>query len=144
VSLQRRRLPIFKAKQQLLYLVDQHSVLIVIGENGTGKSTQIPQYLVEAGWTEQGYRIGVVTSKVKDVATRIADEMSTRIGSKVGYQLPFEKAVSGYTGIVCTTPSLLLQELLHDPLFSRYSVIILDDIQERVAEIDLLMGMIKK
>jgi len=85
---QRQRLPVFRYRTHILYLIETHQTVIVIGETGSGKSTQIPQYLLEAGWAAGGRVIAVTQPRrvaAITVATRVAEERGSNIGREVGY-----------------------------------------------------------
>ena len=144
---QRQKLPIFNYRNHFLHLVDQNSVTIVVGETGSGKSTQIPQYLAEANWAG-GNKIVAVTqprrSAVVTIATRVADEMSTHIGSEVGYNIRFESTQSSGSKILFYTDGALLKEIMTDPLLSRFSVIVVDEVHERNINSDLLIALLRK
>ncbi|KAG9243961.1 P-loop containing nucleoside triphosphate hydrolase protein [Calycina marina] len=140
-------LPITRHRESLLYLVETYPVLIVVGQTGSGKSTQIPQYLEQAGWCSDGKVIAVTQPRrvaATTVATRVADEMVCKIGEKVGYSIRFEDVTSASTRIKFLTDGLLLREALVDPLLSRYSVIMVDEAHERSLSTDILLGVLKK
>eukprot|EP00899_Mesostigma_viride_P028565 jgi/Mesvir1/8894/Mv02777-RA.1 len=145
---QRKRLPIFKYRSALLYLLEKHATVVVLGETGCGKTTQIPQYLYEAGWAAGGYVIACTQPRrlaAQTVAARVAEEMESRLGATVGYTIRFEDVSSQEaTRIKYVTDGVLLREMLSDPLLSRYSVIMVDEAHERSASTDLLLGLLKK
>ena len=145
----RARLPVAKARDQLLYLLEKHQVVVVVGETGSGKSTQIPQYLMEAGYAEEdGKMVGVTEPRrvaATTLATRVAQEAKCRLGAAVGYSIRFDECFSReYTKIKFITEGILIREMLGDPLLSQYSVLVLDEVHERTAQIDIIMGMLKK
>ncbi|RDL39150.1 uncharacterized protein BP5553_03490 [Venustampulla echinocandica] len=140
-------LPIARHRQSLLYLIETNPVTIVIGHTGSGKTTQIPQYLEQAGWCGDGKVIAVTQPRrvaATTVAIRVAEEMGCKLGEEVGYSIRFEDVTSGKTRIKFLTDGLLLREALVDPLLSRYSVIMVDEAHERSLSTDVLLGVLKK
>ena len=123
--------------------------MVVVGETGSGKSTQLPQYLLEAGYAEtQGKMICVTEPRriaVTSLATRVAEEKRVRLGASVGYSIRFDENFSrDYTKIKFVTEGILIREMMGDPLLNNYSVIMLDEVHERTAQIDIIMGLLKK
>ncbi|KAL6864435.1 P-loop containing nucleoside triphosphate hydrolase protein [Trichoderma novae-zelandiae] len=140
-------LPIAKHRESLLYVIETYPVTIVIGQTGSGKSTQIPQFLEKAGWCSDGKIIGVTQPRrvaATTVALRVADEVGCEIGKEVGYSIRFEDVTSSSTRIKFLTDALLIREALADPLLSRYSVIMVDEAHERSISTDVLLGLLKK
>nr|ODN99714.1 ATP-dependent RNA helicase DDX35 [Cryptococcus depauperatus CBS 7855] len=148
IESQRKRLPIYKHREELLYCVEKYRVVIVVGQTGSGKSTQIPQYLHEAGWTEQSHVIACTQPRrvaATSVATRVAEEVGSILGDEVGYSIRFEDLTNPTrTKIKYMTDGMLFRETMMDPLLSRYSVIMIDEAHERGAYTDLLLGLLKK
>ena len=139
---QRSRLPVSRHREELLYAVETHATTILVGATGSGKTTQVPQYLVEAGWatprprrahasgTTPRNRVIVCTQPRRvaavTIAERVAQEMGCQLGKEVGYAVRFEdKWDPEHTKIKFVTDGLLLRETMRDPLLSRYSVIML-------------------
>ena len=123
-----------------------HQVLIIEGETGSGKTTQIPQYLHEAGLTAGGKKIGCTQPRrvaAMSVAARVADEMGVKLGSQVGYSIRFEDCTSERTVIKYMTDGMLLREFLGEPDLSSYKVMIIDEAHERTLHTDILFGLIK-
>lgn len=147
IQQQRARLPISKFKNQLLYLVERFRCTVVVGETGSGKSTQVPQFLYEAGWADNGRlicctqprRVAAIT-----LATRVASEMQTALGDRVGYALRFNEVMSERTKIKYMTDGLLLRELQADPLLTKYNVVLIDEAHERSVTTDLLLGLLRR
>ncbi|CAB4406529.1 unnamed protein product [Rhizophagus irregularis] len=148
IQQQRKGLPIFKSRDQILYLVEQYQTTIIVGQTGCGKSTQLPQYLHEAGWTVGGRivactqprRVAAVT-----VADRVASEMNVKLGNEVGYSIRFEECYDpNLTSIKYMTDGMLFRETFLDPLLTQYSVIMIDEAHERSLYTDLLLGILKK
>lgn len=143
---QRQSLPIFKVRDQLLKAIHDYNILIVVGETGSGKTTQLTQYLAEAGYTEKG-RIGCTQPRrvaATSVAKRVADEVGCHLGTQVGYSIRFEDVTSAETKIKYMTDGMLLRECLIDPDLKQYSCIILDEAHERSIHTDVLMGLLKQ
>ncbi|XP_048468495.1 probable ATP-dependent RNA helicase DHX40 isoform X2 [Rhincodon typus] len=138
-------LPIHRHKESLVQAVRDHPFLIVTGETGSGKTTQLPQYLYQAGLGRHGI-IGVTQPRrvaAMSVALRVAEEMDCSLGSRVGYQVRFDDCTSEETEIKYMTDGCLLREILQDPCLSRYSVIILDEAHERSLSTDILFGLLR-
>lgn len=147
LSHQRQLLPIAHLKREILYCVESYQTTILIGETGCGKSTQIPQYLHEAGWSA-GERCIVCTQPRRiaamAVASRTASEMGCKVGEEVGYAIRFDSKCNKSTSIKYCTDGLLLRETMQDPLLSKYSVVIVDEAHERSLYTDILLGLLKK
>ncbi|KAJ9136077.1 hypothetical protein P3X46_033189 [Hevea brasiliensis] len=148
IEKQRLRLPVYKYRTAILYLVETHATTVIVGETGSGKTTQIPQYLKEAGWADGGRVIACTQPRrlaVQAVASRVAEEMGVKLGEEVGYTIRFEDlANSGVTMIKFLTDGVLLREMMDDPLLTKYSVIMVDEAHERSISTDILLGLLKK
>ncbi|KAH0790169.1 Pre-mRNA-splicing factor ATP-dependent RNA helicase DHX16 [Histomonas meleagridis] len=136
-------LPVYKYKRELLEAVDKFPILIVVGDTGSGKTTQIPQYLLERGPNEsivctQPRRVAAMS-----VAKRVAEERHCELGWEVGYCVRFENVTSDLTKIRYMTDGLLLREFLVDPLLSKYTTIMIDEAHERSIPTDLLLSLLK-
>ncbi|KAG7452227.1 P-loop containing nucleoside triphosphate hydrolase protein [Guyanagaster necrorhizus] len=143
---QRKSLPIYKLRDPLLQAIEQHQVLIVVGDTGSGKTTQMVQYLAEAGFADRG-KIGCTQPRrvaAMSVAKRVSEEVGCRLGQEVGYTIRFEDCTSPETRIKYMTDGMLQRECLIDPLCSSYSVIMLDEAHERTIATDVLFGLMKK
>ncbi|ERN12543.1 probable pre-mRNA-splicing factor ATP-dependent RNA helicase DEAH5 [Amborella trichopoda] len=143
---QRQSLPIFKLKKELIQAVNDNQVLVVIGETGSGKTTQVTQYLAEAGYTTRG-KIGCTQPRrvaAMSVAKRVAEEFGCRCGEEVGYAIRFEDCTGPETVIKYMTDGMLLREILVDEKLSQYSVIMLDEAHERTIHTDVLFGLLKQ
>ncbi|KAJ4880660.1 hypothetical protein Rs2_37715 [Raphanus sativus] len=143
---QRESLPIYMLKKELIQAVHDNQVLVVIGETGSGKTTQVTQYLAEAGYTTKG-KIGCTQPRrvaAMSVAKRVAEEFGCRLGEEVGFAIRFEDCTGPDTVIKYMTDGMLLREILIDENLSHYSVIMLDEAHERTIHTDVLFGLLKK
>ena len=144
---QRQSLPIYQLREQLVAAVNDNQILIVIGETGCGKTTQITQYLSESGWTAGGRKIGCTQPRrvaAMSVAKRVAEEVGCRLGQQVGYTIRFEDCTSAETSIKYMTDGMLLRECLTDADLQSYSCIMLDEAHERTIHTDVLFGLLKR
>ncbi|KAI9713138.1 MAG: DEAH-box ATP-dependent RNA helicase prp22 [Bogoriella megaspora] len=143
---QRESLPVFAFRDQLIEAVRQHQILIVVGETGSGKTTQMTQYMAEAGFTNTGV-IGCTQPRrvaALSVAKRVAEEVGCVLGEEVGYSIRFEDCTSNATKIKYMTDGMLQREILQDPQLERYSVIMLDEAHERTIATDVLFALLKE
>ncbi|KAG9122768.1 hypothetical protein FRC07_000710 [Ceratobasidium sp. 392] len=142
---QRERLPIFKHREKILYAVEKYGVVIVVGQTGCGKTTQLPQYLYEAGWAANGNVVACTQPRrvaATSVASRVATEVGSILGDEVGYTIRFEDVSDkNRTRIKYLTDGMLFRETMLDPLLSKYSI---DEAHERSIYTDLLLGVLKK
>ncbi|XP_034462074.1 ATP-dependent RNA helicase DHX33 [Hippoglossus hippoglossus] len=145
IEVQRKQLPIYQAKPQLLNQLRQLHNVILIGETGSGKTTQIPQYLYEAGIGRQGMVAITQPRRVAAIslAGRVAEEKRTQLGKLVGYTVRFEDVTSSETKLKFMTDGMLLREAIGDPLLLRYTVVVLDEAHERTVHTDVLFGVVK-
>ena len=144
---QRESLPAFKMRKQFLDAVRQYQLMIVVGDTGSGKTTQLTQYLAEDGYGGQGLMIGCTQPRrvaAMSVAARVSDEVGCRVGEEVGYTIRFEDKTSDRTRIKYMTDGIMQREILLDPELSKYSVIMLDEAHERTIATDVLFGLLKK
>ncbi|XP_034939713.1 ATP-dependent RNA helicase DHX8 [Chelonus insularis] len=143
---QRQSLPIYKLRDDLIKAVTDNQILIVIGETGSGKTTQITQYLAESGFNARG-KIGCTQPRrvaAMSVAKRVAEEFGCRLGQEVGYTIRFEDCTGPETNIKYMTDGMLLRECLMDLDLKAYSVIMLDEAHERTIHTDVLFGLLKQ
>ena len=146
IKQQRESLPVFKFRKQLLEAVETNQLLIVVGDTGSGKTTQVTQYLAEAGYANHGM-IGCTQPRrvaAMSVAKRVSEEVGCELGREVGYTIRFEDRTSPDTKIKYMTDGMLQREILLDPDLKRYSVIMLDEAHERTIATDVLFGLLKK
>ncbi|KAG8184558.1 hypothetical protein JTE90_007674 [Oedothorax gibbosus] len=142
----RKSLPIFPFREDLLAAIENHHVLIIEGETGSGKTTQIPQYLHEAGYTQDGKKVGCTQPRrvaAMSVAARVAEEIGVKLGNEVGYSIRFEDCTSERTVLKYMTDGMLLREFLSEPDLASYSVVIVDEAHERTLHTDILFGLVK-
>ena len=143
---QRETLPIFQLKPQLMKMIAENRIIVVIGETGSGKTTQITQYLVEAKYAQYG-KIGCTQPRrvaAMSVAKRVSEEFGCKLGEFVGYCVRFEDCCSEDTIIKYMTDGMLLREALIDKNLTQYSVIMLDEAHERTIHTDILFGLLKE
>ncbi|KAF4163698.1 hypothetical protein CNMCM6936_000485 [Aspergillus lentulus] len=164
----RKNLPIFPHGDEIRQKLRANDVMLLVGETGSGKSTQIPQFLVDERWCrptkatvthDDGFKkeltVGgcIAITQPRRVAAislarRVAEEMGTPLGSsspasKVGYSVRFDTSTSPSTRIKFLTEGMLLQEMLHDPSLTKYSAIVVDEVHERGVNVDLVLGFLR-
>jgi len=159
----RQALPIWRQRSKIVDTVRQHASTILVGETGSGKSTQVPQFLLDAGLCTpstntssssnspssaparkmiactQPRRVAAVT-----VAGRVAEEVGCALGQAVGYAVRFDDKTSARTVIKYMTDGVLLREAMADPLLTHYAVVVLDEAHERSLQTDILFGLIRR
>ncbi|PBP28360.1 pre-mRNA splicing factor ATP-dependent RNA helicase prp16 [Diplocarpon rosae] len=143
---QREFLPAFAVREDLLRVIRDNQVVIVVGETGSGKTTQLTQFLYEDGYAKLGL-IGCTQPRrvaAMSVAKRVSEEMECKLGGTVGYAIRFEDCTSRETSIKYMTDGVLLRESLNEPDLDRYSCVIMDEAHERALNTDVLMGLFKK
>lgn len=146
IKQQRESLPVFKFRKHLLDAVHTNQLLIVVGDTGSGKTTQLTQYLAEGGFANDGI-VGCTQPRrvaAVSVAKRVSEEVGCRLGAEVGYTIRFEDCTSPETKIKYMTDGILQREILLDPNLRKYSVIMLDEAHERTIATDVLFGLLKK
>nr|CAD2174188.1 unnamed protein product [Meloidogyne enterolobii] len=135
-------LPIYQSKDELLEKLENNQILLIAGDTGCGKSTQLPQYLLNAGYTKiactQPRRIACTA-----LAQRVALEMLKQFDSEIAYQTRFDKTKTSSTRMLFLTEGVLLRQLVDDPGLQRYNVVILDEVHERNISGDLLVALLK-
>lgn len=139
-------LPVCEQREKISALIAAHQVVVLAGETGSGKTTQIPKICLTLGRGVKGM-IGHTQPRriaAHTVAARIAEELQTPLGEKVGYQVRFSDQSSDRTLIKVMTDGILLAELQHDRFLSRYDTIIIDEAHERSLNIDFLLGFLKQ
>ena len=139
-------LPVVEKKQAIYEAIKHHQVVIIAGETGSGKTTQIPKICLELGLGVKGY-IGHTQPRrlaARSVANRIAEELKTQIGQLVGYKVRFSDHVSDSTLVKLMTDGILLAEIQQDKLLLQYDTIIIDEAHERSLNIDFILGYLKQ
>uniref|UniRef100_A0A7S4IHY6 RNA helicase n=1 Tax=Odontella aurita TaxID=265563 RepID=A0A7S4IHY6_9STRA len=158
---QREYLPVYTVRDELLTVIRENSVVIVVGETGSGKTTQLTQYLMEEGYTDYGM-VGCTQPRrvaAMSVAKRVSEEVSSttieekgkesltekdELGGTVGYAIRFEDCTSDHTVIKYMTDGVLLRESLRDSDLNKYSAIVMDEAHERSLNTDVLFGVLRK
>ncbi|KAF7551291.1 hypothetical protein G7046_g7765 [Stylonectria norvegica] len=144
----RRDLPVNKQRQDFLDRYHESQILVFVGETGSGKTTQIPQYVVYDELPQLTGKLIACTQPRRvaamSVAQRVADEMDVTLGEEVGYSIRFEDKTGPKTMLKYMTDGMLLREAMHDHEMSRYSTIILDEAHERTLSTDILMALLKQ
>ncbi|KAK7755938.1 hypothetical protein SLS62_001880 [Diatrype stigma] len=142
----RKSLPIFAYRDEFIAALEQHQILIIVGETGSGKTTQLPQYLHEAGYTKDGLKVGCTQPRrvaAMSVAARVADEMGVKVGNEVGYSIRFEDNTSDKTILKYMTDGMLLREFMTEPDLAGYSALMIDEAHERTVHTDILLALVK-
>eukprot|EP00163_Fabomonas_tropica_P033310 TRINITY_DN868_c0_g1_i4.p1 TRINITY_DN868_c0_g1~~TRINITY_DN868_c0_g1_i4.p1 ORF type:complete len:1344 (-),score=333.35 TRINITY_DN868_c0_g1_i4:90-4121(-) len=143
---QREFLPIFTIKDELMRVIRDNNIVVVVGETGSGKTTQLTQYLLEAGYGKEGL-IGCTQPRrvaAVSVAKRVSEERGCALGDEVGYAIRFEDCTSEKTIVKYMTDGVLLRESLNDPDLNQYKCIVMDEAHERSLNTDVLFGILKK
>jgi pre-mRNA-splicing factor ATP-dependent RNA helicase DHX16 len=142
----RKSLPIYAYRDQFLAALEQYQILVIVGETGSGKTTQLPQYLHEAGYTKGGLKVGCTQPRrvaAMSVAARVADEMGVKLGNEVGYSIRFEDSTSDKTVLKYMTDGMLLREFMTEPDLGGYSALMIDEAHERTVHTDILLALVK-
>ncbi|KAJ5656413.1 hypothetical protein N7507_008363 [Penicillium longicatenatum] len=144
----RRDLPVHQQRDEFLQLYQQSQILVFVGETGSGKTTQIPQFVLYDDLPQTQRKMVACTQPRRvaamSVAERVAAEMDVKLGEEVGYSIRFEDMTSPKTIMKYMTDGMLLREAMNDHNLSRYSTIILDEAHERTMATDILMGLLKE
>lgn len=146
IAAQKKSLPVYSCRDELLQLIRENSIVVVVGETGSGKTTQLTQYLKEEGYDQDGCIACTQPRRVAamSVAQRVSQEMGVELGKEVGYTIRFEDNTSRHTVIKYMTDGILLRESLSDPDLEKYSCIIMDEAHERSLNTDILFGLLRK
>lgn len=144
----RRNLPVHAQRDEFLEMYHNSQILVFVGETGSGKTTQIPQFVLFDELPHLSGKMVACTQPRRvaamSVARRVADEMDVDLGDEVGYSIRFEDVTSQKTILKYMTDGMLLREAMNDSTLQRYSTIILDEAHERTLATDILMGLLKK
>lgn len=141
---QRVQLPMYQVRQGIVNEILTHPVSVIVGETGSGKSTQLPQALLELAPKQnivisQPRRVAAIS-----LANRVAAEAGSDVGDKVGYNVRFDAKLSKNTRIRYVTDGMLLREFMLDPMLSKYTTVIVDEAHERTITSDLVLGLLKR
>ncbi|KAI0653666.1 P-loop containing nucleoside triphosphate hydrolase protein [Cubamyces menziesii] len=144
----RKKLPVFGQMDDFLKIFTKNQIIVMVGETGSGKTTQIPQFVCYSDLPHTKGKMVACTQPRRvaamSVAKRVADEMDVPLGKQVGYSIRFEDMTEpGTTFMKYMTDGMLLREAMNDHELSRYSTIILDEAHERTLATDILMGLLK-
>lgn len=145
IAEQRRALPVRAVRDAFVSLLREHQIIVVVGETGSGKTTQLTQYLREAGYGRNGM-IGCTQPRrvaAMSVAHRVAEEVGCAVGQEVGYAIRFEDCTSEHTEIKYMTDGVLLRETLRSGELDGYSAVIMDEAHERSLNTDVLFGILR-
>ncbi|KAJ6607255.1 P-loop containing nucleoside triphosphate hydrolase protein [Mycena sp. CBHHK59/15] len=140
----RKKLPMYAQMDEFYQMFSNHQIIILVGETGSGKTTQIPQFVA---YLDLPHTKGKLPRRMAtmSVARRVADEMDVKLGAHVGYSIRFEDmTTTGTTFLKYLTDGILLREAIGDPKLNQYSTIILDDVHERTLATDIIMGLLKQ
>lgn len=146
----RKQLPVYEYKEKFWDMLDNHNTIVLVGETGSGKTTQIPQWCVEYLKKNKTGKTCVACTQPRRVAAmsvsaRVATEMDVVLGQEVGYTIRFEDCTDFKTTILkYLTDGMLLREAINDNLLNNYQIIILDEAHERTLATDILMGVLKQ
>jgi len=140
-----KELPVYSQKQRILDALEDHQVVVVESPTGSGKTTQLPVILHEAGYADSGL-IGITQPRriaTVSVCRFIAKQMGSKVGGVVGYKMRFEDITGSETKLKIVTDGTLLQEMKGDRWLSKYSVLMIDEAHERTLNIDFILGLVK-
>lgn len=140
-------LPVFEYRSDFMRLLAEHQCIVLVGETGSGKTTQIPQWSVDFTRTMGTKAVACTQPRrvaAMSVAQRVSEEMDVMLGQEVGYSIRFEDCSSQRTVLKYMTDGMLLREAMSDPMLEAYQVILLDEAHERTLATDLLMGVLKE
>jgi pre-mRNA-splicing factor ATP-dependent RNA helicase DHX15/PRP43 len=144
IAQMRVKLPIFSARERIQDIVQRYQITLLVGETGCGKTTQVPQYILDLN-----PELGIACTQPRRVAAmsvseRVAEEMGVELGDEVGYNIRFDNKSSEKTVLKYMTDGMLLREAMNDTTLSKYSVVIIDEAHERTVDTDILLGCLKE
>lgn len=141
------KLPVHKHKEPFLKLLSENQALVIVGETGSGKTTQIPKWCLEYASKANSACVACTQPRriaAMSVSARVAAEMNVPLGQEVGYSVRFDQCVSEKTKLKYLTDGMLLREAMLDNLLSKYNVVLLDEAHERTLQTEILLGVIKR
>lgn len=144
---QRSKLPVYQFRDELINTISSNKITIVEGATGSGKTTQIPQFILEAGLVSSNKLILCTQPRrvaATSVARRVADELDVSIGDVVGYSVRFDNRVTNRTKLIYMTDGLLLKEFVTDPDIEKYGAVLIDEAHERNVNTDIIIGLLKQ
>ncbi|KAF0990468.1 hypothetical protein HZS_5601 [Henneguya salminicola] len=142
----RIKLPVWEFRNNFFEVLSNNQVVVLVGETGSGKTTQIPQWCVEYEFVGNKKHVACTQPRrvaAMSVAQRVAEEMDVVLGQEIGYSIRFEECSTPRTVLKYLTDGMLLREAMFDPNLERYGIIILDEAHERTLSTDILMGLLK-
>lgn len=146
-----KKLPVYSHKEKFIRLLDENQVLVIVGETGSGKTTQIPQWCHEYLITKEDplNKLCVACTQPRRIAamsvsSRVAKEMGVTLGQEVGYSVRFDSLTSSKTLLKYLTDGMLLREAMNDKDLKQYGILVLDEVHERTLSTDILMGVLKR
>lgn len=146
IQRQRRALPITSGRDAIIEHIRNEDVVVILGETGSGKTTQVPQYILEGGLAGDAGMIAITQPRrvaATSLADRVANEQEVRLGTQVGYSVRFDEKTSRSTRIKFVTDGMIMRELMSDPLLSKYNVVIVDEAHERTIRTDIFIASLK-
>lgn len=149
IKAQRAALPVYRVREELMALVKQNPVVVLVGETGSGKTTQVLQYLYEDGFHMKGEEeLRLVCTQPRriaaiSVAERVAQEVGSRCGTVVGYKVRFDEKAGPHTRILYVTDGIMLKECANDPSLESVAAIMIDEAHERSLNSDVLLGLLR-
>ena len=142
----RKKLPVWEQRNEFFEVIAKNQTIVLVGETGSGKTTQIPSLMLEAGIA--GRRMVACTQPRRvaamSVSKRVSEELDCELGEEVGYTIRFEDVTGPKTVLKYMTDGMLLREAMADPKLDRYAAVILDEAHERTLSTDILFGLIKE
>ena len=143
----RKKLPVWEQREQFFDMIKKNQTMVLVGETGSGKTTQIPSMMLEA-LPRVGKRLIACTQPRRvaamSVSKRVSEELDVELGEEVGYTIRFEDVTGPKTVLKYMTDGMLLREAMADPMLERYAAVILDEAHERTLATDILFGLIKE